>query len=214
MRRTLVILSLAGLLLAAGPVPEALAQDARSARGTVSAIDGNSITVKFGAQTLTFTIEGKTVLEAEGAGTASRRAAANSTPGPRLADFLKIGEAVEVTYRDTAGILRADRVRKVASPEKFGSARTESAAGLVEAVSAASLTISGASGGGDTFKQTFVIDTNTRVVGQGATTMDAAKAGHMTATDFLKAGDRVTVTYRRAGTALRATEVRVSDREK
>jgi hypothetical protein len=218
MRRTLLTLSLSGLLLTTWLAPQALAQDAKSARGTVSALAGDSLTIKAGDQTLTFAVDGKTVLEAEGAGTAARKAAASATAGPKLADFLKTGEAVEVSYREGGGAMRAERVRKVGSVGRAGgttgSGQTESSTGTVDAVTATSLTISGATGGGGKFKQAFVIDSNTRIVGQGAGTLDAAKGGKMTATDYLKPGDRVTVTYRAMGTALHATEVRVSDRPK
>jgi hypothetical protein len=217
MRRTLVTLSLSALLLTTWVVPHAFAQDTRTARGTVSALAGDSLTIKAADQTLTFAVDGKTVLEAEGAGTATRRAAASATAGPKLGDFLKTGEAVEVNYRETGGALRAERVRKVSSPGRAGGttgAQTESSTGTVDAVTATSLTITGAAAGGAKFSQAFVIDTNTRIVGQGAGTLDAAKGGKMVATDYLKAGDRVTVTYRAMGTALHAAEVRVSERAK
>jgi len=88
-----------------------------------------------------------------------------------------------------------------------------SATGTVDSVSATSLVISGSMSGG-TFKQTFTVDAETKVVGTGAGTAAAAKGGRIAITDFVKTGDRVTVSYHKMGTSLHAAEVRVAQRPK
>jgi hypothetical protein len=59
-----------------GLTAEAVAQETRSARGTVTAVAGDSITVKAADRELKFMVDPKTVLMASGAGTADRKAEA------------------------------------------------------------------------------------------------------------------------------------------
>jgi hypothetical protein len=68
------------------------------------------------------------------------------------------------------------------------------------------MTISGSTGPAK-FNQTFTIDSDTKVVGKGAST--ATKGAKVVITDLVGKGDQVSVSYRMAGTALRASEVRV-----
>jgi hypothetical protein len=49
---------------------------------------------------MNFAYDDKTVVEARGAGTASKQAAAAKKAGPALSDVLKAGQSVEVTYPD------------------------------------------------------------------------------------------------------------------
>jgi hypothetical protein len=213
MRRMLVTGSVLAFL--ASFVGPAHAQETKSARGTVSAIAGDTVTVKAGTQELKFTVDQKTTVVVEGGGTAERAATAKGTAGPKLAELLKVGDAVEVSYREAAGMLHATSVRRVPSAgaggggtsEQRAAEKSESASGNVTAVSQTSLTISGSSSGGATFTQTYTIDTNTRVVAEGAGT--AASKGKVTITDLVTKGDRVTVTYVTSGATARATEVRV-----
>jgi hypothetical protein len=189
---------------------QAAAQDTRSARGTVTAVGGDSITVKAGDRELKFTIDAKTVLTASGAGTAERKADAAGKPGLRVADFVKAGDAVEVTYQESG--MRATNIRRVSSAGGGGGSvsgdRAETSNGTVDSLSASSLVISGSTAGG-TFKQTFAIDGSTRVIAVGASTAAAGKGGKVVLSDFVGAGDQVTVTYRKAGSGLHADEVRV-----
>jgi hypothetical protein len=126
---------------------------------------------------------------------------------------LKVGEAVEVSYREAAGALHATNIRRVSSAgggatsDQRAAEKSESASGTVTAVSQTSLSISGSSSGGATFTQTYTIDGNTRVVAEGAGT--ASAKGKVTITDLVSKGDRVTVVYVPSGTTVRATEVRV-----
>ena len=80
--------------------------------------------------------------------------------------------------------------------------------GTVSAVSGESLTVKTASG-----DVTFSVDAKTRVVGPGMSTKEAAlkKEGKpATVTEFLKSGDRVTVTYHEAGDIKHAAQVRLT----
>jgi hypothetical protein len=169
------------------------AQESKSARGTVTAIAGDSVTVKAGTQELKFTVDAKTTVVVEGGGTADRAAAAKGT-GPKLAELLKVGEAVEVSYRESAGVLLATNVRRVSSAGASGGGASDQ-------------TIAGSGSGGTKFTQTYTIDANTKVVGEGVGT--AASKGKVTITDLVKKGDPVTVTYTASGSTVRATEVRV-----
>jgi hypothetical protein len=85
--------------------------------------------------------------------------------------------------------------------------KSETATGNVTEVSQTSLTIAGSSSGGAKFTQTYTIDANTKVIGEGVGT--AASKGKVTIADLVKKGDRVTVTYQASGTTVRATEVRI-----
>lgn len=208
MRRLIVSVSIIAAL--SGAALSALSQETKSARGTVSAVSGDVITVKAGTQELKFTVDAKTEVIASGAGTAARAAEAKGTSGPKLGELIKTGDAVEVSYRESGGTLHATTLRRVRSAGEGGGGtsdtRAETANGTVTAVSASSLTISGTSAGGATFTQTFTIDSNTKVIGEGAGT--ASAKGKVTITDLVSKGAHVTVTYQPSGTTLRATEVR------
>ena len=75
------------------------------------------------------------------------------------------------------------------------------------AVSGTSLTITGTAAAGGSFTQSYTIDSNTKVIGEGAGT--AASKGKVTIMDLVAKGNRVTVTYHASGATLPATEVRV-----
>lgn len=214
MRRIVVVVG--ALLAFVGPLAlPSSAQDTKSARGTVTAVAGDTLTVRAGTEELQFMVDAKTVVVATGGGTAERAAEAKGTPGPKLGQLIKVGEAVEVTYRESGGTRHATNVRRTPSAGAGGgttsdqraATRSETASGTVTALSNTSMTISGTSGGGVTFTQTYAIDTDTNVVGTGAGT--ASAKGKVTITDLVKKGDHVTVTYVPSGPTIRATEVRV-----
>ncbi len=217
MRRTVLAVSLAAFSLLAWLTPHATAQETKSARGTVTAIVADSITVKAGDRELKFTVDDKTTITATGAGTAARAATAAGKAGPKLGELLKVGDAVEVSYHEMTGSLHAASVRRVPSAGPGGGTtsdqKTETATGTVDAVTATSLSISGSRSGG-TFKQTFMIDSATRVVGEGAGTAAAAKGGKFVITDYLGIGDRVSVSFRAMSDGVHATEVRVTQKAK
>jgi hypothetical protein len=214
MRRTALALSIAaGLVVVLLAVPAA-AQDTRTARGTVTALAANSLTIKAASQDLTFTVDAKTVVVVRGGSTATKKAEVAGEAGPRLGALVKVGDPVEVSFSGTGGAMRASMVRRVMSVGAGGiSAATEDSEGTVEAVTATALTIQGSLSGGS-FTQSFVIDGSTKVIGIGAGTAAAAKGGKMVITDYLGKGDRVSVNYDLQGDRLHAVEVRVRTKAK
>jgi hypothetical protein len=82
--------------------------------------------------------------------------------------------------------------------------KSSSAAGTVKSVSGTSLVIT-AKGGKE---MTFMLDNGTKFVGKGLGTK--SKAGNLTATDAVAAGDHVSVTYHDMGNMMHAASVRVT----
>ena len=219
MRRTRFGRLLAVALVVGWLAPFANAQETKSARGTVTAIGPSSITVKAGESNLTFGVDPKTVLTASGAGTADRAAEAAGKPGPRLSDFLKVGDNVSVSYTEAAGAMRASRIQKVNSAGTGGSGSSAEAAsatqnGTVTAIDGSTLTISGTGGGGSTFTQSYTVNRETKVIAVGAGTAAAAGGGGVAITSVVGVGDQVQVTYRPAGATLQAEQVRVTAKKK
>lgn len=215
MRQMLLALPIAALSLIASPTPDATAQDTKIAKGTVTEIGGTSLSVKVRDQEMKFVVDNKTTVDAPGGGTKTKQANAAGKPGPHLADVVKVGQAVAVTYQDAAGDLRASRIQAIASAGAAGgSVSAVSSAlisnGTVQSMTADSITISGSSGGGASFTQTFSIDAKTWVVGKGASTKVAAKGGKAPFADLVANGDRVSVSYHKTGSTLTASDVRVT----
>ena len=208
MRRLVLALPLVGLSVG-WLSTQALAQEIKHTRGTLTAINGDSVTVKVANAEMKFACDDKTRVEAQGAGTKARQEAQAGKAGAKLADLLTTGQAVEVSYHDVGGALHATVIRKVSSPGS-GGVPAKTSNGSVTTVSPTSLTISGSSGGGSTFTQTYVIDSKTRVVGKGIGTKAAPKGGKAPVTDLIHNGDTVSVSYSEQGTSLHADEIRVT----
>jgi hypothetical protein len=112
MRRTLVAFALS--LAVAGPgIPHALAQalKAKSARGTVTAMTADSVTVKVVTVDMTFRVDAKTRVQVAGAGTREKAGAS----GPKLADVISVGQTVSVSYHDMGGKMYAASITVVSS---------------------------------------------------------------------------------------------------
>jgi hypothetical protein len=211
MRTTLLAVTLTALSFLYWP-PTTSAQQDRVARGVISDIGGTFVVVKVGAESMKFEADTKTQVESRGASTKTRQMMAKGSPGPHLGDVLKVGQSVAVTYRDMAGKPYASLIRTIPSAGN-DAAKTASdmrSTGTVKAVGGDSITIVGDSGGGGSFTQTFVVSSATKVVGRGAGTAAAAKGGKAPFTDLIAAGDKVSVSYHKAGNALQATDVRVT----
>jgi hypothetical protein len=212
MRRFYLVLAVTALVAAGWPTTQALAQDSSKTRGTISALAGDSVTVKVRDQEMKFRVDAKTVVEARGAGTKDRQAEAAGKAGPKLSDVVKAGDAVEVSYVDApSGALRATHIRSIVSVGNTGEAKPSEMVsnGTVKSVTANAIAISGASGAGATFTQSFAIEPSTKVVAKGAGTAAAAKGGKLVLTEAVAAGDRVSISYHEGGGALQASEVRV-----
>jgi hypothetical protein len=219
MKRTLIALALLALAVVGWPTTQLRAQETKMARGTVTALAADSVTVKVGDQEMKFGVDAKTNVEAVGAGTKTRQAQAAGQPGAKLSEVVKVGQPVAVSYHEMGGSLHASRIRAIASVPGAGATATAGAAaaggaktatGTVKSVAATSMTITGSSGSGATFTQTFTIDSSTKVIGKGAGTAAAAAGGKTAITDLVGNGDHVSVTYHAAGNALHAAEVRVT----
>ena len=202
--------------------PPAGAQETKTARGTVTALAGGTLTVRVGTNEMKFNVDAKTAIIAEGGGTAARAAQAKGAAGPTLAEVIKVGQAVEVRYHDTGGTLHAAEVRRVSSAGATGGStsdqrdqdKAQNATGTVESVTATTLNITGSVSGGGSFKQSFTLDSNTRVVGEGVGTAASKAGGKVVLTDHVGKGDRVTVTYHTTGSTLHADSVRVVQKGK
>jgi hypothetical protein len=216
MKRLFLALPLAALSLV-GFTSHAFAQDAKTARGTVTNIAGSSMTVKIAGQDMKFYVDNKTRVEVRGGSTKTREAAAAGKPGPALTDVMRVGQAVSVTYQDMGDSHHASLIRAIPSAHATGgspatASSEETSHGIVKSVAADSITIAGSSGGGATFTQTFIIDSNTKVIAKGAGTMTAKRGGRAPLTDLLASGDNVSVSYHKTGGTLHASDVRVVTR--
>ena len=216
MQTAFLAASFAALSIILSPAPFALAQDAKVARGVVTTITGNSLTVKVLDREMLFAIDAQTNVEAPGGSTKQHAAVAAGKPGPTLADVMKMGQPVAVTYYEINGALRASKVRAVgsvpsgaAAESTPAAARSQQSSGVVQAVGERSITISGSAGSGATFTQTFAIDEHTRVVAKGAGTATRAAGGHVPFTTIVGSGDHVSVSYTKVGGTLRASDIRV-----
>jgi hypothetical protein len=232
MRRSSVFaVSLLALLVMAWP-STSKAQDTKTARGTVTAMAGDSLTVKVGANDMKFTVDSQTEVVAPGAGTRARRAQQAGQAGPKLNEVVKTGQAVVVTYREMGSMMHATRVQAVSTAGSSGGgtsaagagraaagggraaaggggtaaagAAAKTATGAVKSVTATALTIT--AGRGD---MNFTVDSTTRVVARGAGTRAAPTGGRTPITEIVKAGDQVSVTYHEMGGTMHVESVRV-----
>ncbi len=64
MRRTVVALALGALAVGGWPTIQAVAQDTKTAQGTVTVMAAGSVTVKVANVDMTFGVDGKTTVEA------------------------------------------------------------------------------------------------------------------------------------------------------
>jgi uncharacterized protein DUF5666 len=216
MRSTFIALTFATLTLMWWPVPAALAQESTTARGRVTALDGTSMSVKVGDHEMKFSVDKNTIVQARGGSTKTRQAQALGQPGPHLTDVLKVGQGVEINYKDKGGNKYASVVRAIPTTSTNGASAaaaapaTKVSSGVVKSVGADSMTISGSIGAGGTFLQTFTIDPATKVTAKGAGTLAASKGGRAPFAELIKNGDTVRVAYHEQGDALHASTVRVT----
>ncbi len=208
MRPLRVVVPLVALFVVVGLVSLAHGQDSKKVTGTLTAMAADSVTVKVGNTDMNFMVDDKVMVEAPGAGTKTRQAAASGAK-PKLSELLKTGDAVEISYMESGGSRHASSIRKVPSAGS-GGVPSNTANGTVVSVSTTSLSISGSSGGGASFSQTYAIDADTKVVGRGAGTAAAKSGGKIAITDVVGTGDHVSVSYKTDGSALKATEIRVT----
>ena len=212
MRRIPVVMTLVLLVsILAWSAPARAAQaGTKTARGTVTAVSADSVSIKVQDKEMKFSVDSKTRVEAPGAGTKTRSAQAAGAPGIKVTDVVKTGGAVSVTYNETGGQMVAVNIRAIGSAGA-GSVSANApgqkiAAGTVSSVSAGSLTIAGSGGKA----MTFSIDPTTKVLGRGAGTATTAAGGRIVVTDLVAVKDTVSVSYTEAAGAMKASEVRVT----
>ena len=211
MRTMLLAVTLAIVSIVWWPATVALAQPSQVAAGLVTEMSGSTITIQVRGETMKFSVDSNTQVEARGASTKTRQLAAAGKPGPTLSELLTIGQPVHVTYQPSA-TPRAAYIRAVLKVDNGGdvAASEMRSVGTIKSLGADSITIVGDSGGGGSFTQSFVISPETRVVGKGLGTATAAKGGRAPLSDLISAGDHVTVSYHKAGDELHASDVRVT----
>ncbi len=217
MRRSVPVVPLTIVVVLASFVSAAQAQETKTARGTVTAMAGDIITVKAGDREMKFTTDAKTTVTVEGGGTASREAQAAGARGPALSELIKVGNPVEVSYTEVGGTMRATRIRRVRDAGSGGGSTSdqgsESSTGVIDSLVGNTLTISGSRSGG-TFKQSFTVDNTTDLMGEGVGTAAAKSGGKLNLLTYLTPGDRVTVTYHKLKDTLHASEIRILQKVK
>jgi hypothetical protein len=211
MRRAFIGI-VAGIIAVVLTAPAGQAQDTKSVRGTVTAVSGNSITVKAGGKDYTFAIDKTTEVEAPGGGTAQRAAQKAGEAGIHVADVIKVGSGAEVRYHDMGGTLHAARIRGGLPPSEGSTSadkpKSTSVNGAVTAVANDSITVSTGPSA-----STFAIDKNTKIIGEGVGTLSRKlkEAGKgMTATDAIAVGDTVNVSFSEAAGAKTATSINIT----
>lgn len=207
MRRSFLV-AIPVLMLSIPAWAPSLRADDKTATGTVTAMSSDSVTVKAGDKDLKFMVDGKTVVEARGAGRKAAAAKQAGNTGPKLSEVVKVGEPVEVSYSDAGGMLHASRIRAITSAGAGGGGISNPAkltSGRVQSIAADSLTVTGS--GGKTM--TFAVDGSTKVIGKGAGTKAQAAGGKTAITDLVSTGDQVSVSYHDMNGKMHASEVRV-----
>jgi hypothetical protein len=207
MKRFIAMLGCAVLV----SIAPALAQT-KTVKGKVTTVGANTITVNVAGKDMTFNVDMKTNVVARGGTTKTREAQAAGKTGPGVADVLKAGDPVEVSYTEKE--MHADSVRVVPSvpsgeapPPPPPAPKAMTATGVVSAVSGNTLTIKEKSG-----DATFTVDPKTVVSGRGFGTAGRKledAGGKPTLGEFVKEGDTVSVTYVEEGGAKKASNVRV-----
>jgi len=195
-------MAVVGLVASARPV----SAQTKEARGNVASVTETTLTVKAGAQELTFYIDGETHLEVRRSAK-DVQAAQPGNPKPRVNSFFEAGNPVLVRYREENGKNHALNIERVGSPGSGGGSvkdPTRIADGKVTSVSASHVTI--ASGGKDL---TFAITGDTDVLARGASKATKAAGGSTPLTTFVHLGDEVSVSYKDAAGAVTASEIRV-----
>jgi hypothetical protein len=206
MRRVLGVIGTAAIVLLV--LTLAVGAQQKWVRGTVTAMAGDTITVKVGAADMTFTVDAATRVVGTGAGTADKKKREQGS-APKLSDLVKVGDGVEVHYTAKGTANYANTIRRGVAPTEMKAAESgRSISGEVKDVSVTALTVTA-----DGKDHAFTVDANTKAVGTGAGTITRKKqaAGEKTVlTDFVGKGDDVIVTYQDKGGAMVATEIRIT----
>lgn len=209
-----VLASALALYVAAAPA--SAADETKQVKGTVTAVAGDTVTVQVADKTMNFKVDSKnTLIEGRGASTATRQAQAAGAAGAKLTDLIKVGQGVEVHYKEAAGVMQATEIRygiDVSDKPEAKEVSEKNVNGKITAVTGSGFTIN--SGGKD---WTFVYDAKSRIEGTGMGTKmrELEKLGKKpTLTEFLAVNDEVSVDYTESAGTMHATEVRVIKKAK
>jgi|SRR5215203_1462681 len=210
MQRLLLSIGCAIVLAA---VPAAVqAQATKTVKGTLTAVEANSITVKGPDGDVTLSVDGKSRIIAPGASTTTEAVKKQGDGAkPALTAFLKTGQNVNVEYHEQgmhAAVVRV--VTSVPDPSKPAAPKAQTVHGVVTATSGSSLTVKGDA------EWTFVVDAKTTVTGTGVGTatkklVDEGKKASIP--DLVHEGDTVSVTYRDVDGSKQASIVRITQRK-
>jgi len=202
--KRLVVLGLGALIVGVFAVP-AHAQ-IKEARGTVTAVTDSTLSMKAGAEQLTFVVDSETHLDVRTAQRDLQQAQAGK-PSPRVNNFFEAGQVVLVRYREEKGRNHALDISRVSSTGAGGGSISDPAKisdGKVKSVTDSQVVID--AGGRE---MTFAISGDTNVLAKGATKATKAAGGSTTITTFVHPGDMVSISYHEAGAKMMASEVRV-----
>jgi hypothetical protein len=199
------------LMLGLAAAPVRAAEETKTVKGTVSAVAGDTVSVQVADKLMVFKVDKSTDIIARGGSTATRQGEAAGQGGAKLSDVVKVGEGVEVRYKEAGGVMQATQIRGgVSVPAKTEAkevSEKKNATGKITAVTGNGLTVN--SGGKD---MKFVYDAKSRIEGTGMTTKtkELEKLGKApTLPDFLAVNDEVSVEYTEAAGVMHATEVRL-----
>lgn len=205
-RQRLMILgigvTMVGMLATARPVDA----QAKEARGTITAVTESTLSIKAGAQEMTFVVDSRTRLEVRSAQRDLQKAQAGS-PSPRVNSFFEPGQVVLVRFEEEKGRNHALDISRVSSTGAGGGSVSNPdkiSEGKVKLVTASQLIIDD-----NGREMTFAITRDTNVLARGASTATKAAGGSTPITTFVHMGDTVSVSYKDAGGKMTASEIRV-----
>ena len=104
-----------GIIVKEGAVSEE--ETGGSVRGTITALAGNSITVKGADKDWTFSVDPKTAVVGTGLGTITRKFKEQGK-SPTITDLLSVNDKVVVNFKDATGTIRASEIRVTAKAPK------------------------------------------------------------------------------------------------
>ena len=209
MQRLLLSFGMA-IVMVAGAAP-AQAQATKTVSGTITAVTPTSVTVKAASGDMVFAVDQKTTVVAPGGSTKTDAAKAEGKAGPVLTAVLKAGQNVDVQYHEQG--MHAAQIRVVAAvagPAKPAGPKSQTAHGVVTAVSGTSLTVKGDQ------EWTFAADPKTTVTGTGVGTAGKKltdEGKKTTLSEFVHEGDTVSVTYKDVDGSKLASIVRITKRK-
>jgi hypothetical protein len=204
--KRLVVLGRGTLILGVFATAIPAHAQSKEARGTVTAVTESTISMKAGAEQLTFYVDSDTHLDVR---TAERdlQKAQPGKPSPRVNNFFEPGQAVLVRYREEKGRNHALDITRISSAGGNGGSVSDPAKvseGKVKLVTDSQLVLD--AGGRE---MSFAINGDTNVLAKGATKATKAAGGTTAITTVVHSGDKVSVTYHEAGAKMTASEVRV-----